>query len=125
MPKWVFIVGGILLILVIAAVVAVLNINSYIQRNREYLIQQAEKSVGREIEVQDIEVNLWNGIGVRFENFTLADDPAFSADPFVQAKSLQANVRFLPLLLVNVISDIKGMSRLIPLNFMCYVVYFN
>ncbi len=98
MRKWVFIIGGILLVIVIAAVVAVLNINSYIQRNREYLIQQAEKSVGREIEVQDIEVNLWNGIGVRFENFRLADDPTFSADPFVQAKSLQANVRLLPLL---------------------------
>ena len=98
MRKWVFIVSGVVLIIVIAAVVAVLNINSYIQRNREYLIQQAEKAVGREIEVQDIEVNLWNGIGVRFENFRLADDPAFSSDPFVQAKSLQANVRLLPLL---------------------------
>ncbi|MCE3243572.1 MAG: hypothetical protein K0Q83_4079, partial [Deltaproteobacteria bacterium] len=47
MPKWIFIVGGILLAIVIAAVVAVLNINSYVQRNREYLIQQAEKAVGR------------------------------------------------------------------------------
>ena len=98
MRKWVFIVGGVVLILVVVAVVAVLNINSYIQRNRDYLIQQAEKAVGREIEVQGIEVNLWNGIGVRFENFSLADDPGFSSDPFVQAKSLQANVRLLPLL---------------------------
>ncbi len=98
MRKWVFIVGGILLIILIAAVVAVLNINSYIQRNREYLIQQAEKAVGRQIDVQNIEVNLWNGIGIRFENFRLADDPAFSSDPFIQAKSLQANVRLLPLL---------------------------
>jgi uncharacterized protein involved in outer membrane biogenesis len=98
MPKWVFIVGGIVLIILIAAVVAVLNINSYIQRNRDYLIQQAEKAVGRQIEVQNIEVNFWNGIGVRFENFKLADDPAFSSDPFVQATSLQANVRLLPLL---------------------------
>ena len=98
MPKWLFIFGGVLLVIVIAAVIGVLNINSYIQRNREYLIQQAEKAVGRQIEVQNIEVNLWNGIGVRFENFRLADDPAFSSDPFVQAKSLQANVRLLPLL---------------------------
>jgi uncharacterized protein involved in outer membrane biogenesis len=98
MPKWIFIVGGILLVIVIAAVVAVLNINSYVQRNREYLVQQAERAVGRKIDVQNIEVNLWNGIGVRFESFRLADDPAFSSDPFVQAKSLQANVRLLPLL---------------------------
>ena len=98
MPKWIFIFGGILLVIVIAAAVAVLNINSYVQRNREYLIQQAEKAVERQIDVQNIEVNLWNGIGVRFENFRLADDPSFSSDPFVQAKSLQANVRLLPLL---------------------------
>ena len=98
MRKWVFMAGGILLITLIAAVVALLNVNSYIQRNREYLIQQAEKAVGRQIEVQNIEVNLWNGIGIRFENFRLADDPAFSSDPFVQAKSLQANVKLLPLL---------------------------
>ena len=97
MPKWVFIVGGIVLITVIVAVVAVLNINSYIQCNREYLIQQAEKAVGRQIEVQNIELNLWNGIGIRFENFKMADDPAFSSDAFVQAKSLQANIRLLPL----------------------------
>ena len=86
MPKWLFIFGGVLLVIVIAAVIGVLNINSYIQRNREYLIQQAEKAVGRQIEVQNIEVNLWNGIGIRFENFRLADDPAFSSDRFVQAK---------------------------------------
>ncbi len=86
MPKWLFIFGGVLLVIVIATVIGVLNINSYIRRNREYLIQQAEKAVGRQIEVQNIEVNLWNGIGVRFENFRLADDPAFSSDHFVQAK---------------------------------------
>ena len=98
MRKWVFIVWRYLADIPDRCVVAVLNINSYIQRNREYLIQQAEKAVGRQIEVQNIEVNLWNGIGIRFENFRLADDPAFSSDPFMQAKSLQANVRLLPLL---------------------------
>lgn len=98
MPRWVFIVGGILLIIVTAAVVAVLNINSYIQGNRDYLIQQAEKAVGRQIEVENIEVNLWRGIGIRFENFRLADDPTFSSDSFVRARNLQANVRLLPLL---------------------------
>ena len=96
MRKWVFIVGGMLLIILIAAVVAVLNINSYIQRNHEYLIQQAEKAVGRQIEVQNIEVNLWNGIGIRFENFRLADDPAFSSDPFIQAKVFRPMPDFYP-----------------------------
>ena len=98
MRKWVFIAGGILLILSIATVVGVLNINSYIRRNRDYLIQQAEKAVGRQVEVANIEISIWNGIGIRFENFKLADDPAFSSESFVRAKDLQANVKLLPLL---------------------------
>jgi uncharacterized protein involved in outer membrane biogenesis len=98
MRRWVFIGGGILLIVSIAIVVAVFNINSYIRRNREYLVQQAEKAVGRQIQVENIEVNIWNGIGIRFENFELADDPAFSSEWFVRAKDLQANVKLLPLL---------------------------
>ena len=98
MRRWVFIGTGILLIFSIASVVAVLNINSYIRRNRDYLMQQAEKAVGRQIEVENIEINIWNGIGIRFENFKLADDPAFSSESFVRAKDLQANVKLLPLL---------------------------
>ena len=78
MRRWAFIGGGIFLIVSIAILVAVLNINSYIRRNRDYLMQQAEKAVGRQIQVENIEVNIWNGIGIRFENFKLADDPAFS-----------------------------------------------
>jgi uncharacterized protein involved in outer membrane biogenesis len=98
MRRWVFIGGGMLLVFCIAIVVAVLNINSYVQRNRDYLLQQAEKAIGRQIEVDNLEINIWNGIGIRFENFKLADDPAFSSESFVRAKDLQANVKLLPLL---------------------------
>jgi uncharacterized protein involved in outer membrane biogenesis len=98
MRRWAFIGGGIFLIVSIAIVVALLNINSYIRRNRDYLMQQAEKAVGRQIQVENIEINIWNGIGIRFENFKLADDPAFSSEWFVRAKDLQANVKLLPLL---------------------------
>ena len=98
MRKWIYIGAGILLIFFIASVVAVLNINSYIRRNRDYVMQQAEKAVGRQIEVENIEINIWNGIGIRFENFKLADDPAFSSESFVRAKDLQAHVKLLPLL---------------------------
>jgi uncharacterized protein involved in outer membrane biogenesis len=98
MRKWAFMGGGILLLLCIAVAIAVLNVNSFIHRNRDYLIRQAEKAVGRQIEVGNIEASIWNGIGIRFENFRLADDPAFSSDSFVRAKALQANIKLLPLL---------------------------
>lgn len=97
MRKWI-IAGSILLALCVALIVAVLNINSYIERNREYLIAQAETALGRRISVDAIEVSIRGGIGARFENFRMADDPAFSKDDFVRARSLQANVRLWPLL---------------------------
>ena len=97
MRKWI-IGGSVLLLLFIAFLVALLNINAYVERNRDYLIEQAQNALNRRISVGEIEVSIWNGIGVRFQDFTLADDPAFSSDDFVRAKDLQANARLLPLL---------------------------
>ena len=97
MRKWV-IGGSVLLVLCVALLIAVLNINSYVQRNRDYLINQAEKALGRRISAANIEVSIWNGIGFRLENFVIADDPAFSSGDFVRANALQVNVKLVPLL---------------------------
>ena len=97
MRKWI-IVGVVLLLLCVAGVVAVLNVNSYIARNKDYLISQAEQALGRKVSVDDVEVSLWNGIGFRLTNFAMSDDPAFSSAEFVRAKDLQVNLKFLPLL---------------------------
>ncbi|PYJ14951.1 MAG: hypothetical protein DME96_14635, partial [Verrucomicrobia bacterium] len=97
MRKWI-IVGVVLLLLCVAGVVAVLNVNSYIARNKDYLISQAEQALGRKVSVDDVEVSLWNGIGFRLTDFAMSDDPAFSSNEFVRAKDLQVNLKFLPLL---------------------------
>src|SRR5437764_14867373 len=97
MRKWI-IVGVVLLLLCVAGVVAVLNVNSYIARNKDYLISQAEQALGRKVSVDEVEISLWNGIGFRLTNFAMSDDPAFSSAEFVRAKDLQVNLKFLPLL---------------------------
>ncbi|MGE0825877.1 MAG: AsmA-like C-terminal region-containing protein [Candidatus Binatia bacterium] len=76
---------------------AVVNLSGLINRNKEYLLAQAEQTLGREVTVGEIGVTLWGGIGVRLRNFTLADDPAFSQEDFLRAADLQVNVEFLPL----------------------------
>jgi AsmA protein len=97
MRKWI-VFGGILICLVAVAIVALLNINSLIARNKEYLLNQAEQAIGRKITIGEVEATLISGIGVRLANFTMADDPRYSSEDFVRAKDLQINLKFWPLL---------------------------
>ncbi|MFY9586885.1 MAG: AsmA family protein, partial [Actinomycetota bacterium] len=97
MRKW--ITGGAILaatIIVLSALV--LNLNSLITRNKDYLIGQAEQALGRKITVGDVEATLWSGIGVRLMNFAMADDPAYGSEDFVRARDLQVNFKLWPLL---------------------------
>lgn len=77
---------------------ALLNVNFLIRRNKDYLIGKVEQALGRKITVDKIEVTLWP-VGARLVNFTMADDPAFSTDAFLRAKDLQVNLRLPPLLI--------------------------
>ncbi|MFQ5899656.1 MAG: AsmA-like C-terminal region-containing protein [Candidatus Methylomirabilia bacterium] len=88
----------ILLILSGLVVLALLNLGRLVNRNKDYLLAQAEQALGRKVAVGDIGVTLWGGIGVRLKEFALADDRAFSSREFIRAADLQVNVELLPLL---------------------------
>jgi uncharacterized protein involved in outer membrane biogenesis len=94
--KW--IIAGVILIVLAGAGTAVLNLNSLIARNRDFLIGQAEQALGRKITVGEVEATLLGGIGVRLTNFSMTDDPGYSAGEFVRAKDLQVNLKLWPLL---------------------------
>jgi uncharacterized protein involved in outer membrane biogenesis len=106
------ILGGVVLALGGALVLAVLNINFLVRRNKDYLIGQAEQALGRKITVDEIDVTLWP-VGARLVNFALADDPAFSAGEFLRAKDLRVDLRLLPLLIGRF--RLKGMVLESPL----------
>jgi uncharacterized protein involved in outer membrane biogenesis len=96
MRKWV--IAGIALFTLCAAVlIAVLNINSLIKRNRAYLLARAEEALGRKITAGDIELTLWSGVGLRVKDFAIADHPGFSAGDFVRARDAQIHLKLLPL----------------------------
>src|SRR4051794_36902453 len=100
MRKWI-IAGSVLAVFINLTVVALFNVNTYIDRNRDYLIQEAERALRRDITVGKINVSIWPGIGFRLQNFTLADDPKFSSRDFIRAKDLQVSLKVLPLLRKN------------------------
>src|SRR2546422_171883 len=97
MRKWI-IVGLTFLVLCGVVFFAVLNVNSFIARNKDYLLEQAQHALNRKVSVTELEVTFLQGIGVRAKNVTIADDPAYSKDDFVRAKDLQINLKFWPLL---------------------------
>jgi uncharacterized protein involved in outer membrane biogenesis len=98
MRKW-FITAGIAVIVSVAVgLLALFNINSLIERNRAYLLDRAEQSLGRKISVGEVEATLFSGIGARLTNFAMADDPDYATKDFVRAKDLQIHVKFWPLL---------------------------
>jgi len=97
MRKWI-IAGIVLLSLCAVVVLAIVNLNSLINRNKEYLLSQAEQALGRKVSVGEIGVTLWGGIGLRLGNFILSDDKSFSAENFIRVGDLQVNVKLLPLL---------------------------
>ncbi|MBM2802446.1 MAG: AsmA 2 protein [Deltaproteobacteria bacterium] len=72
MRKWI-IAGCVGVALAVVAAATVINLNSLIQRNRDFLIGQAEQALGRKISVGEIETTLFSGVGMRLTNFTMTD----------------------------------------------------
>ncbi|HEX9272968.1 MAG TPA: hypothetical protein VGA01_12220, partial [Candidatus Binatia bacterium] len=60
MRKWI-IAGVVLLLLVILAGIALVNLNGLINRNKDYLLAQAKEALGRDVKIGDIGVSLWGG----------------------------------------------------------------
>lgn len=57
-----------------------------------------EDALNRKIQLQGIRLTIWPRIGARLSGFSVMDDPAFSAAPFVSLKSLDIGVKIMPLL---------------------------
>jgi AsmA protein len=86
------IVVGVLIVIVIAIPFFV-DANSF----RPKLESQLSDALGRQVKVGNISLSLLFG-GVTADDISIADDPAFSKTPFVQAKSLKVGVELIPLI---------------------------
>ena len=55
------------------------------------------QALGREVTLGKLHVSLWSG-ALDADDIRIGDDPAFGAQPFVTAQSLELGVRLWPLL---------------------------
>jgi AsmA protein len=58
---------------------------------------QVSDALGRKVEIGNIELAIFSG-GVAIDNLVIADDPAFSPSPFLQAKEVKVGVALFPLI---------------------------
>ena len=86
-------------IVVAVLVVIVLIIPLFIDANsfRPTLESDLSSALGRPVKVGNLSLSLFSG-SVTADNISIADDPAFSTNAFVQAKSLKVGVELIPLI---------------------------
>ncbi len=63
---------------------------------RPRLESELTKALGREVTVGDLKLSIFSG-GVTASDLAVADDPSFSRQPFIRAKSLKLGVELWPL----------------------------
>jgi AsmA protein len=97
-----------LIVLVAACLPLFLNADSFRTRIESTLT----KSLGRKVTIGKLDLSVWTG-GLVATNSTVADDPAFSTQPFIQADSVKIGVDILPLILSKEIR-IRGFSLQTP-----------
>jgi len=94
--KWIIRVVLAVVVLVVAAAAAVslfFDANQF----RPRLETELTQALGREVRVGDLKMALFSG-GVSAGDLSVADDPAFSHDPFLRTKSLTVGVDLMALI---------------------------
>lgn len=88
-------VGAAVVVLLLALVAATFLIDA--NQFRPRLESTLSEALGRPVTVGNLSVAIWSG-GVTAEDLSIADDPAYSRTPFLQAKSLKLGVELMPLI---------------------------
>ena len=97
MAKKLTIIGASILGLLIVAVLALVFLVDANQF-RPALEETMSKALGRRVTISNISVAPFSG-GIAIEGLAIADDAAFSRDPFVTASAVRVGVDLMPLIL--------------------------
>ena len=89
------IIGIVVAVLVVIAIALpfLINVNSF----RPKLESELTDALGRQVKVGNLSLSILSG-SVSAEDLSIADDPAYSKDPFIRAKSLKVGVEVMPLI---------------------------
>ena len=100
---WLRVAIGVVVVVILAVLIVPLFVNA--DSFRPMLESRLSNALGRKVTLGKLSFSLFSG-SVVADGLTVADDPAFSSAPFLQAKSLKVGVRVGALLLHHQI-DVK------------------
>jgi AsmA protein len=83
----------VVLIVVLIALPHLIDVNKF----KPKIESEVSDALGRKVEVGNISLAIFSG-GVSIDDVSIADDPAFSHSPFLQAKKVSVGVALLPLI---------------------------
>jgi len=95
MKKFLIGIGVVIVLLIIVALAVPFLID--VNRFKPTLESNLSAALGRKVQIGNIQLALLSG-AVKVDNLSIADDPAFSSAPFLQAKQLAAGVAVEPLI---------------------------
>ncbi len=95
MKKPLTIIGIVIVVLLLIVIILPFVIN--VNRFKPTLESKLTDALGRKVEIGNIGLSIISG-SVNVDNVVIADDPAFSHSPFLQAKELKAGVALIPLI---------------------------
>jgi AsmA protein len=93
--KVLIIVGVVFAVFILIALLLPLFVN--VDKLRPEVQTQASAALGREVTIGKLELSVFSG-GVTAKDIAIADDPGYSNQPFVKAKSLDVGVDLWPLI---------------------------
>lgn len=106
MKKLIYIGGGIILLLLVAVLILPFVIDA--NRYRPEIEELMSKALNRKVDIGNIQLSILSG-GVAVDNLTVADDPAFSREPFLTAKSIALSVELMPLIFSHTL-NVTGLT---------------
>jgi AsmA protein len=89
------IIGIVIAVLIVIAIALpfIINVNMF----RPQIQSQLDTALGRQVTIGELHLSILGG-SVSADNVAISDDPAFSNQPFVKAKSLDVGVEMMPLI---------------------------
>src|SRR5271156_6257884 len=99
MRKALAVAGAVIVLVVAILAFAILSLNRIIREDRAYVLGKLSAVLGRPVEVQDVTASLGWGVVLDITGLQVADDPAFSPLPMVQASEVVGEADLLPLLI--------------------------
>jgi AsmA protein len=95
MKRALLFLGGLLILLVAVALALPLLIDP--NQFRPLLESRLTQALGRDVKLGNLKLSVFQG-SVAADDLSIAEDPAFGKEPFLKAKSLQAQVEMRPLI---------------------------